>query len=68
MKFIQAVDTTLERLGIYAAVDPEYIFSVIHCKIRLTAPTNGVMKESHEIDNLQDIPFAAVPRWQENSN
>jgi len=65
-KIQQAINTTLERLGIYAAVDRVYIF-----EYNATEDTVNNTYEwcnegiSPEIDNLQGIPFAAVPRWQE---
>lgn len=62
----QAVDTTLERLGIYAAVDRVYIFEYNPLKDTVDNTYEWCNEGINpEIDNLQDIPFAAVPRWQE---
>ncbi|HMM11532.1 MAG TPA: ATP-binding protein [Bacteroidales bacterium] len=62
----QAVNITLKRLGEYAAVDRVYIFEYL--------PAEDVVNNTYEwcgegitpeIDNLQGIPFEAVPRWKE---
>lgn len=62
----QAVNTTLSRLGEYADVDRVYIFEYI--------PTEDVVNNTYEwcgtgispeMDNLQGIPFDAVPHWRE---
>lgn len=61
-----AIQTTLSRLGEFADVDRVYIFeynsaddTVDNTYEWCSAGTNP------EIENLQGIPFAAVPRWQE---
>lgn len=62
----QAVNTTLSRLGEYADVDRVYIFEYI--------PAEDVVNNTYEwcgtgispeIDNLQGVPFDAVPHWKE---
>jgi len=62
----EAINTTLERLGIYAAVDRVYIFEY-NAQEDTVDNTHEWCNEgiTPEIDNLQGIPFAAVPRWQE---
>lgn len=61
-----AVNTTLSRLGEYTEVDRVYIFEyepyadVVNNTYEWCAA--GI---SPEIDNLQGIPFEAVPRWKE---
>ncbi len=61
-----AVNTTLKRLGEYADVDRVYIFDY--------DPVQDVVNNTYEwcgegispeIDNLQGIPFDAIPRWKE---
>jgi len=61
-----AIQTTLSRLGEFAAVDRVYIFeynsdddTVDNTYEWCSAGTTP------EIKNLQGIPFAVVPRWQE---
>ncbi|MCE1201644.1 MAG: ATP-binding protein [Bacteroidia bacterium] len=62
----QAVNTTLSRLGEYAEVDRVYIFEYM--------PADDTVNNTYEwcgegispeIDNLQGIPFEAIPRWKE---
>ncbi|MBK9291774.1 MAG: response regulator [Bacteroidetes bacterium] len=62
----QAVNITLSRLGEYAEVDRVYIFEydpvadVVNNTYEWCSPGT-----SPEIDNLQGVPFEAVPRWKE---
>lgn len=62
----QAVNTTLSRLGKYAEVDRVYIFEYMPADDTVNNTyewcSEGI---SPEIDNLQGIPFEAVPRWKE---
>lgn len=61
-----AIQTTLLQLGEFAEVDRVYIFEY-------NSETDTVDNTyewcsagtTPEIENLQEIPFAAVPRWQE---
>ncbi len=61
-----AINTTLRRLGEYAGVDRVYIFE--HESVQdVVNNTYEWCSEgtTPEIDNLQEIPFDAVPRWKE---
>lgn len=64
-----SIDQTLKMLGEYADVDRVYIFEynsaedVVNNTYEWCA--TGI---SPEIENLQGIPFEAVPRWKEKFN
>ncbi len=64
-----AIDTTLLRLGEYAEVDRVYIFEhdIASDEVNNTFEwcAEGI---TPEIENLQHIPFDAVPRWKEKFN
>jgi signal transduction histidine kinase/FixJ family two-component response regulator len=62
----QAINETLSALGNYAGVDRVYVFDYI-AESDLLYNTHEWCNEgiSPEKDNLQGIPFSAVPRWQE---
>lgn len=61
-----AIQTTLSRLGEFADVERVYIFEYNSADDTVDNTyewcSNGT---TPEIKNLQGIPFAAVPRWQE---
>ena len=70
---ILEMDDTFQRglgqIGAFCKVDRAYIFRIDHAK--------GTMSNSHEWcgeginpekENLQDIPFDALPRWMEKLN
>lgn len=63
------IDKTLHMLGGYASVDRVYIFEhdPVADEVNNTYEwcADGI---TPEIDNLQGIPFEAVPRWKEKFN
>ncbi len=62
----QAIDTTLQRLGDYAQVDRVYIFEHDILKDEVNNTFEWCrLGINPEIDNLQGIPFDAVPHWKE---
>lgn len=64
----QAIDTTLQRLGDYAQVDRVYIFEHDILKDEVNNTFEWCrLGINPEIDNLQGIPFDAVPHWKESS-
>lgn len=65
----QAIDTTLQRLGDYAQVDRVYIFEHDSEKDEVNNTFEWCRAGiTPEIENLQGIPFDAVPRWKEKFN
>ncbi len=65
----QSIDKTLLMLGEYASVDRVYIFEhdALPDEVNNTYEwcADGI---SPEIENLQGVPYDAVPRWKEKFN